>query len=72
MRTDTPQPFQDIVRGALAAMPYDDPKAWVDAGLNPGSTYVATDRNNYLEIIAIRSQEIAQSRASRPTGEKAK
>lgn len=72
MRTDIPQPFQDIVRGALAAMPYDDPKAWVDAGLNPGSTYVATDRNNYLEIIAIRSQEIAQRRASRPTGENAK
>jgi phosphonate transport system substrate-binding protein len=72
MRTGTPQPFQDIVRGALAAMPYDDPKAWVDAGLNPGSTYVATDRNAYLGIIDIRKQEIAQRRASRPAGEKAK
>jgi len=72
MRTGTPQPFQDIVRGALAAMPYDDPKAWVDAGLNPGSTYVAVDRNAYLGIIDIRKQEIAQRRASRPAGEKAK
>jgi phosphonate transport system substrate-binding protein len=72
VRTDTPQPFQDIVRGALAAMPYDNPQAMADAGVNLGSTLVATDRKAYLEIIAIRGQEIAQRRANRSTGEKAK
>jgi phosphonate transport system substrate-binding protein len=72
MRTDTPQPFQDIVRGALAAMPYDNPQAFADTGVNLGNTLVATDRSAYLEIIAIRNQEIAQRRADRSTGEKAK
>jgi hypothetical protein len=40
--------------------------------VNLGSTLVATDRKAYLEIIAIRGQEIAQRRANRSTGEKAK
>ena len=72
MRTDTPQPFQDIVRGALAAMPYDNPQAMADSGVNLGNTLVATDRRAYLEIIAIRNQEIAQRRADRSPGEQAK
>ena len=72
VRTDTSQAFRDVVRGALAAMPYDDPKAWLDAGANPGSSYIATDRNAYREVIAIRDQEIATRRANRSAGEKAK
>ena len=72
MRTDTPQPFQDIVRGARAAMPYDNPQAFADTGVNLGNTLVATDRSAYLEIIAIRNQEIAQRRADRSPGEQAK
>jgi phosphonate transport system substrate-binding protein len=72
VRTDTPQAFQDTVRGALAAMPYDDPKAWAESGVNPGSTYVAANRDVFGEVIAVRSQEIAQRRASRSTGEKAR
>ena len=72
VRTDTPQAFQDVVRGALAAMPYDDPQAWADSGVNPGNTYVAADRSTFSEVIAVRNQEIAQRRASRSVGEKAR
>jgi phosphonate transport system substrate-binding protein len=71
VRTDTPQAFRDVVRGAMAAMPYDDPKAWADTGANPGGTYIAADRNTYGEVIGIRTQEIATRRANRSSGEKA-
>jgi hypothetical protein len=53
-------------------MPYDNPQAMADSGVNLGNTLVATDRRAYLEIIAIRNQEIAQRRADRSPGEQAK
>jgi phosphonate transport system substrate-binding protein len=62
-RTDRPQPFIDIVRGAMAALPYDDPDLWRDIGQPDGSAFTAVDRSFYAEVIKLRAADIAQRRS---------
>lgn len=61
-RTDRPQPFIDIVRGAMAALPYDDPDLWVDIGQPAGSAMTGVDRSFYEDIIKLRADDIANRR----------
>ena len=42
-RTDRPQPFIDIVRGAMAALPYDNPDLWRGIGQPDGSAFAAVE-----------------------------
>jgi len=62
VRSDRPQWFIDQVRGAAAALPYDDPKTWGDIGQLEGSTYAAVDRSFYAPIIKLRAEDIARHR----------
>jgi len=62
VRADRPQWFIDQVRGAVAALPYDDPKTWSDIGQSDGSTYAAVDRSFYAPIIKLRAEDIARHR----------
>lgn len=62
VRTDRPQWFIDTVRGAAAALPFDDPKTWSDIGLVEGSTFAAVDRGFYEPIVKLRADEIARRR----------
>ena len=62
VRTDRPQSFIDTVRGAAAAMPFDDPQTWSDIGQIDGSTYAAVDRSHYATIIKLRAEDIARRR----------
>jgi len=64
MRTDRPQAYIDLVRGALAALPFDEPDTWTAVGLIPGTTLPAVDKDFYTEIIALREEEIAAERAN--------
>jgi phosphonate transport system substrate-binding protein len=64
MRTDRPQAYIDLVRGALAAMPFDEPEIWQSIGLIPGTTLPAVNREFYEEVIALRQEEIAAERAN--------
>lgn len=63
VRTDRPQAFIDLARGALAAMPYDDPQLWVDTGQADGGALTAVNRSHYADIIKLRAADIAQRRA---------
>ncbi|MEI6440223.1 MAG: phosphate/phosphite/phosphonate ABC transporter substrate-binding protein [Alphaproteobacteria bacterium] len=62
VRTDRPQSQIDIVRGAMAALAYDQPDLWIDIGQPAGSEYTAIDRHHYAEVIALRNADIAQRR----------
>lgn len=62
VRSDRPQWFIDQVRGAAAALPYDDPQTWDDIGQLDGSTYAAVDRDFYAGIIKLRAEDIARHR----------
>jgi len=62
-RTDRPQPFIDIVRGAMAALPYDQPDIWRETGQKDGGAYAAVDRGFYAEVIKLRAADIAQRRS---------
>jgi phosphonate transport system substrate-binding protein len=64
-RTDRPQPFIDIVRGAMAALPYDDPELWVGIGQPDGSAMTGVDRSFYADIIKLRAEDIADRRRGR-------
>ena len=66
VRTDRPQSFIDTVRGASAALPFDDPKTWSDIGQIDGSTYAAVDRSHYATIIKLRAEDIAHRRGQNP------
>ncbi|WP_374569878.1 phosphate/phosphite/phosphonate ABC transporter substrate-binding protein [Phenylobacterium sp.] len=63
VRTDRPQAFIDVARGALAALPYDDPELWRDTGQPDGAALTAVDYRHYAEIIALRKADIDQRRA---------
>ncbi|MGZ6038747.1 MAG: hypothetical protein ACXWKR_08755, partial [Phenylobacterium sp.] len=65
VRADRPQSFIDAVRGAAAAMPYDDPKTWDDVGQINGSTFAAVDRSFYASIIKLRAEDIAHRRGQK-------
>ena len=62
VRTDRPQPMIDLVRGALASLPYDDPVLWTDIGQLDGSAYTSVNRDHYKDVIALRAADIAQRR----------
>ncbi len=66
VRTDRPQWFIDAIRGAAAALPYDDPQTWSDTGQIDGSTYAAVDRGHYATIIKLRAEDIARRRGQNP------
>ncbi len=61
-RTDRPQALIDLVRGAMAALPYDEPQLWTDIGQLDGSAYTAVTREHYKEIIDLRREELAHRR----------
>lgn len=63
VRTDRPQAMIDAVRGALAALAYDEPDLWVEIGQLDGSTLTAVNRDHYKEIIDLRRSELAQHRS---------
>lgn len=65
-RTDRPQPFIDTVRGAMAALPYDDPEMWSQIGQPDGAAFTAVNRSHYADIIALRDQDLAERRGRRP------
>lgn len=63
VRTDRPQPFIDAVRGAMAALPYDDPEVWRDIGQPDGAAFTAVTREHYAQIIKLRADDIAARRS---------
>ncbi len=63
VRTDRPQPFIDAVRGAMAALPYDDPDVWRDIGQPDGAAFTAVTRDHYAQIIKLRADDIAARRS---------
>lgn len=62
VRTDMPQEARDLVRGAIAAMPYDSPEAFLSMGRLPGTNYLPVDHSFFEEIIEMREKEIANHR----------
>jgi phosphonate transport system substrate-binding protein len=66
VRTDRPQAFIDVVRGASAALPFDDPNTWNGIGRLDGSTFTAVDRSHYAGIIKLREEDIARRRGQKP------
>jgi phosphonate transport system substrate-binding protein len=63
-RTDRPQAMIDAVRGALAALPYDEPELWPDIGQLDGGAYTAVDKRHYQQIIDLRKAELAHRRGA--------
>jgi phosphonate transport system substrate-binding protein len=61
-RTDRPQALIDLVRGAMAALPYDEPELWPEIDQLDGAVYTAVDRRHYQEIIDLRRDELIQRR----------
>jgi len=66
VRTDRPQADIDLVRGAMAALAYDQPDLWVEVGQPAGSAYTAVDRRHYAEVIALRKADITERRKGEP------
>lgn len=62
IRTDRPKAFVDVMRGALAMLPYENPEAWGETGQAPGNDFTVAGRENYEDVIAIRSDDISQRR----------
>ncbi|WP_416906929.1 MAG: phosphate/phosphite/phosphonate ABC transporter substrate-binding protein [Polymorphobacter sp.] len=62
IRADRPQPLKDILRGALAALPYDEPEIWEQIGLAPGNDFKPTKAADYDVIVAMRNDEVASRR----------
>ena len=62
VRTDLPIELRDLIRGALAAMPYDSPEAQASMARLPGSDYKAVSRDFYQDIIDMRLEEISSHR----------
>lgn len=69
IRADRPQPLKDILRGALAAMPYDDPQIWSDVGLGAGSDMQPMQVADYAEVMAIRNAEVQSRRPGSSAGQ---
>lgn len=62
VRTDRPQADIDLVRGAMAALAYDQPDIWSEIGQPEGSAFTAIDRGHYAEVITLRNADIAERR----------
>jgi phosphonate transport system substrate-binding protein len=64
MRTDRPQAAQDLVRGAMAAIPYDQPDILTDIGTLPGTTLAAGSDAMFAEMFKLRKDAVAGQRAA--------
>jgi len=64
MRTDRPQAAQDLVRGALASIPYDQPDILLGMGMLPGTTLAAGNDAMFAEMFKLRKDAIAGQRAA--------
>jgi len=64
MRTDRPQALQDLVRGAMAALPYDEPEVFATIGTLPGNTLAAGSDAMFAEMFNLRKEAVAGQRAS--------
>jgi phosphonate transport system substrate-binding protein len=64
VRTDRPQAMIDAIRGALGALPYDEPELWPDIGQLDGSALTAVNRAHYKDVIALRREEMALHRGA--------
>lgn len=62
VRTDRPQAFIDAVRGAMAAMPYDDPDLWRKIGQPDGASFAAVAPSHYDIMVRLRDEEVATRR----------
>lgn len=62
IRADRPQEFKDLIRGALASIPYEDPQTAVEIGRIPGNDYKPVNRDNYKDLFDMRHAEIAEHR----------
>ena len=62
VRTDRSQADIDLVRGAMASLPYDEPEIWSEIGQPEGSNFTAIDRRHYAEVIRLRNADIALRR----------
>jgi len=69
VRTDRDQAFIDLVRGALAVLPYDEPAIWDDIGQASGGDFASVDRAFYKDIIDMRADDIAQRRGQPTRGD---
>lgn len=63
VRTDVPVELRDLIKGAMAAMPYEQPETFRDMARLPGTDYKAVDRSFYEDLFAMREEEIASHRA---------
>ncbi len=62
VRADRPQAFVDLMRGAMAALPYDEPQIWVGGGQADGTTLTGVNREHYREVIDLRTDELRRRR----------
>jgi len=62
IRTDRPKEFQDLIRGALAALPYDEPDVWRSMGRADGASLTGVTREYYREVIDLRNEELVERR----------
>ena len=62
MRADRPAGITDAIRGAIAALPYDEPDTWIEIGQTPGSVPAAVNHEVYAGVVKMREDEIAQRR----------
>lgn len=68
VRTDRPQAFIDLMRGAMAALPYDEPETWEGGGQTDGTTLTSVDREHYREVIDLRHEELVRRRTGASAG----
>jgi hypothetical protein len=52
----------DIIRGALASLPYDNPEIWAEIGMSEGGDMRPTQAADYEEIVAMRDAEVGSRR----------
>jgi phosphonate transport system substrate-binding protein len=63
IRTDRPAPLVDVMRGALAMLPYEKPEVWEEMGQVAGGTFSAVNKATYAEVLALRDEDISTRRA---------
>jgi phosphonate transport system substrate-binding protein len=70
IRTDRPQAFQDVARGAIAALAYEDPARWAEIGLPEGSDMKPVSHQDYAEVMEMRTAANAKRRGNGAGGVK--
>lgn len=65
VRADRPQAFIDLLRGVVAATPYEKPNVVEMFGLPPGLSLGAIDHDYLAPVIAMRADEIEMERSGR-------